>query len=332
MRLHEYIANYHRRLAFPWMATIGLQLTGYKLREVYLSPQKHLELAIAMDQEFEADFVYPLDDGAIFVESLGLPLMQSDYDFPSTLDNPIKDSESLSRLKRLDPYSDGRMPQYLEALNLISRRFDKPLAISLQGPFTLAVELAGVDDFARAIIRRPDFVEEMLDYTHNLVSDYAQAVAEAGVRLLCISEPTAVILSPTRFEQLVVKRLKILYDSLPEHVWRVLHICGDTNYIMQEMLSSGVEGLSLDQVMNLPQVAQQVPEEVVIIGNLDPVYVLREMQASQVRQHTLELLRSMKKYPNFLFSFGCDCTPDTPHDNLKTAIKAAQTPFSQIGD
>jgi uroporphyrinogen decarboxylase len=330
MRLYEYVANYKRRLAFPWMATIGLQLTGYKLSEVYLSPQKHLELAIAMDQEFGADFVYPLDDGAIFAETLEVPLLQSDYDFPSTLENPIKNAEDLARLKLLDPYSDGRMPQYLEALNLIANHFEKPLAISLQGPFTLAVELVGITDFARAIIRNPGFVQEVIDFTNQIVGDYAQAVVEAGVRLLCISEPTAVILSPNRFENMVANRLRSLFGRLPEHVWRVLHICGNTNYIMPQMLNCGVEGLSLDQVMNLPEVADQVPEEVVIIGNLDPIYVLRELEPFQVREHTLELLKSMRGYPNFLFSFGCDCTPDTPHENLKAAIEAAQSPYSEL--
>ncbi|WP_054697118.1 hypothetical protein [Syntrophomonas palmitatica] len=47
MRLYEYVSGFDRRLAFPWMSSIGLRLTGYKLEEVYLSPPKHLELAIA---------------------------------------------------------------------------------------------------------------------------------------------------------------------------------------------------------------------------------------------------------------------------------------------
>lgn len=307
------------------MGAVGLRLTGYKLHEVYLSPQKHLELAMLMDREFEADFVYPLDDGAVFVETLGLPLLRPDYDFPSVLENPVKTAEGLEKLEMPDPYASGRMPLYLEALRLIAGSSEKPLAISLQGPFTLGVELVGVADFARAIIRRPAFVEAVLDFSNRLVAAYAAAVVKAGVRFLCISEPTSVIISPAHFETLVGRRLRELFGRLPADVWRVLHICGDTNYLLPQMLDCGAEGLSLDQVMDLPGTAKRAPEDVVIIGNLDPVYVLREMDPAGVRERTLELLRSMKDFPNFLFSFGCDCTPDTPLENLKAALAAAKT-------
>lgn len=325
MRLCEYVSSFNRRLAFPWMSSIALRLTGYKLNEVYLSPQKHLKLAMAMDQEFGADFVYPLDYGAIMVETLGLPLLKSDYDFPSTLDNPVKTLDHLAQLPILNPNKDGCIPCYLEALNLIASHSDKPLAMSIRGPFTFAAELVGVTDFARAIIRNPVFVEKVLNYTSHVVNEYAHAVVEAGARLLCVSEPTAVILSPARFENMVADPLRAIFNSLPEDVWRVLHICGDTNYIMNNMLKCGIDGLSLDQVMNLPQVAVQVPPEVVIIGNLDPIHVLGQLDAVQVKEHTLQLLRTMQHYPNFLFSFGCDCIPDTPWENLKAAISAAQT-------
>jgi len=325
MGLFEYITSFNRRLAFPWMSTIGLCLTGYKLNEVYLSPQKHLELAMAMDREFGADFVYPLDNGAILVETLGLPLLKSDYDFPSTLDNPVKTLARLAQLPVINPNKDGIIPNYLEALRLISGHSDKPLAVSVRGHFTLAVELVGVTDFARAIIRNPGFVEEVLNYTGRLVSDYVCAVADAGVRLLCVSEPTAVILSPERFEKMVGDHLRAIFNRLPEDLWRILHICGDTNYLLPQILKCGVDGLSLDQIMDFPQVAARLPPDVVLIGNLDPVHVLRELDAVQVREHTLELLRSMRGYPNYLFSFGCDCTPDTPFENLKAALLAVQT-------
>ncbi len=328
MRLFEYLLNRERRLAFPWMGVTGLRLTGYKMREVYLSPQKHLELAMAMDCEFGADFVYPLDDGSIFAETLGLSMLQPDCDFPSVLENPVKTFDDIEKLEMPDPYASGRMPLYLEALRLIAGLSEKPLAISVPGPFTVGVELVGVTDFARAIIRRPAFAEAVLDFSGRMVAAYINAVVDAGVRFMCISEPTAVILSPVRFESMCGQRLQAIFSQLPSHVWRVLHICGDTNYLLPQMLKCGAEGLSLDQVMDLPQTAAKVPGDVVIIGNLDPIYVLREMDPAGVRERTLELLKSMKEFPNFLFSFGCDCTPDTPLENLKVAMEAARMRFS----
>jgi uroporphyrinogen decarboxylase len=324
VRLNEYISGFDRRLAFPWMSSTGLRLTGYKLNEVYMSPQKHLELAIAMDKKFGADFIYPLDYGAIFIEPLGLPQLKPDFDFPSTLDNPVKTEKHLAMLPDLDFIKDEKISSYLAGLKMISSSSDKPMAMSIRGPFTVAVELVGITDFARAIIRNPEFVRKVLDYSFRLVARYALAVSEAGADLLCISEPTAVILSPERFKVMVGGPLRDIFSTLPENVWRVLHICGDTNYLMKEMIGCGVDGLSLDQIMDFTDVVKQVPSDIVLIGNLDPVYVLRKGDVAQIRESTFGLLESMREYPNFLFSFGCDCVPDTPFNNLKAAIHAAQ--------
>jgi uroporphyrinogen decarboxylase len=124
--------------------------------------------------------------------------------------------------------------------------------------------------------------------------------------------------------------LKTLYDSFPPEVWRVLHICGNTNYLLQEMIACGAEGLSLDQLMDFPAIAPLVPPEVVLIGNLDPIHVLRELDPAEISKRTLELLRAMQPYPNYLFSFGCDCANDTPMENLKAAMQAARTPLAEL--
>ncbi|MEN6325398.1 MAG: uroporphyrinogen decarboxylase family protein [Syntrophomonas sp.] len=330
MRLIDYISDRDRFLSFPWMGTAGLRLCGCKLYDVYLSPPKQLEIARQMDQEFDADFSYPMDDGAIFVDTLGLPLLKPDYDFPSVLENPIKSRADLESLALPNLYADGRIPVHLEALKLIAAAINKPLALSVQGPFTLAVELVGATDFVRAIIRNPDFIERVLDFTNQLVGEYARAAVKMGVRFLCICEPTAVILSPARFEKMVAGRLRELYSSLDPGVWKVLHICGDTSFLLPQMLACGAEGLSLDQVMDLPMVIGLVPKDIVILGNLDPVQVLREFPPDQVREQTLELLRSMKGHSNYMFSFGCDCTPDTPLDNIRAAMDASRTLFRDL--
>lgn len=318
-------------MTFPWTGAAGLRRYGYTMYEIYRDPEKHLHLAMEMDRELGADFVYPLDYGRVVAEVLGLPLIRPDYDFPSVLEHPVKDRTALKNLKVPDPQASGPMHSYLKALNLIASCSDKPLALSISGPFTLAVLLVGAEDLCRAIIRDPGFVEEVLAFTNKAVGTYAEAVVAAGARLLCVSEPTAVLLSPERFRHLVGERLEHLYGRLPPEVWRVLHICGNTDYLLEEMIACGAEGLSLDQVMDFPALAPRVPPRVVLIGNLDPVNVLRECGPSEVRALTLEMLRAMAPYPNYLFSFGCDCAGDTPMENMKAAMAAARTPFSELG-
>lgn len=328
MKLINYISGRGNRLVYPAMGNIGLKLTGYKLYEVYNSPQKQLEVAKAMDAEFGGDFVYPVDYGVILVETLGIPLLKPDYDFPSTIENPIKDREILSKLKVPDPYNDGNMPVYLESLKLIADNFDKPLMGALVGPFTLAVELGGAEHVARNIIKDPDFIQELLDFCTEVVYVYAKAMVEAGVKFFQISEPTGIILSPKRFEKLVAPNLRKVFNGLD--AFKILHICGNTTYLIEQLLNCGAEGLSLDQLVNIPEFAKRVPEDMVLIGNIDPIYVLGEMKPIEVREKTLQLLRDMKDYPNFMLAPGCDLIPNTPFENIKSYMETAYTKFQEL--
>ncbi|NMC27497.1 MAG: hypothetical protein GYA42_05045 [Syntrophomonadaceae bacterium] len=330
MKLNEYIAKRDRRLVLPWMGDTALRLTGEKAQDIYACPRRHLELVEHMEREFSADFVYPLDHGNLFTETLALQIKPRADGFVCLGEPLLSHGEQLRQLSIPDPFHAGNMPAYLKALTMIAAQFSKPLALALTGPFTLAADLIGITELARATIRSPLFVQEVMAFTTEVVRRFVQAAAEAGVRLLCLSEPTAVILAPPSFKTIVSPHLQEIFSSLPPGVWGILHVCGDSGHLLPQMLQCGVEGLSLDQVMDLPQVAVQVPPEIVVIGNLDPVHVLRELDSVRVRQHTLQLLRSMQIFPNYLFSFGCDCTGDTPIENLKTALEAAQTPLKDL--
>ena len=187
------------------------------------------------------------------------------------------------------------MPVYLHALKLIANNFKKPLAVALVGPFTLAVELAGATDMARNIIRNPDFVDEMMDFTTDVVLNFASEVIKSGARLIQLSEPSAVILSPRMFEQYVATNLRKIFKELD--AFKVLHICGDTTYILAEMLNCGVEGLSLDQLMDLPGVAPKIPDNIVLIGNIDPIQVMAGMPPGRCGKRLKTLLREWNLMP-----------------------------------
>lgn len=330
MRLIDYIRGRETRLVFPWMNTIALRLTGYELYEVYESAEKQLETARVMDDAFGADFVYPLDDGLLFEDTLKILSKESFNGFVYSSNNLIKSIEDISNLKIPDPYKDGRMPVTLKGFDLISKKFNKPLAISLVGPFTLAAELTDITNMARNIIKNPGFVSRLLEFTTRIVSDYAVAAAKHGVKLICISDPTGIILSPKKFEELVASNLRKIFSELDEDVWKVIHICGDTTHLLEKMLNCGAEGLSLDQLVDLPEIAKKVPGDVVLMGNLDPIHVLAELSPDEVEEKTLELLRDMNNFPNYIFSYGCDCLPDTPVENLQASIRAGHTKLSDL--
>lgn len=322
MTLLEYINSENRRFFLADMATNGLKLVGYKTYEVYENPQKQVELAQIMDETFKTDFSYSLCDGAILSDALGLELLKPDYDFPSVIEHPIKTIEDVRKLDLPDPYKTGRMPINLETYKLISSKIDKPLYVSIQGPFTLAIQMAGATHLLKSMIMDKEFVKELLNFTKETVKLYSRAVNDAGAHYISIAEPGTITISPKDFEKLIIPMLKEINDNLDS--WKGMHICGDTTDLLDLMLKCNIDSVSLDQIMDYKKVAPRIPKDIVLMGNLDPIDVLGKGTRQEIRKATSSLKKTMENYDNYLFGFGCNCLNDSPVRNLQEAINIAR--------
>ncbi|MEG0855883.1 MAG: uroporphyrinogen decarboxylase family protein [Terrisporobacter sp.] len=328
MTLLEYINSEDRGFFLPDMATNGLFLIDKKAYEVYESPKNQLELAKTMNDYFESDFIYSFCDGIIFCETIGLDILKPDYDFPSVLNHTIIDMEAISRCEVPDPYTSKRMPKNIESLSLIAKNIDKPLYVSIQGPFTLAVQLAGATHLLRSIITNEDFVLKLLEFTTETVKRYAIASNKAGAKLISISEPAAVTLNKERFDKYVVPNVNSIYKELD--CWKSMHICGDTTEILDNMLSCNIDAVSLDQIMDYREVMPKIPEDIVLIGNLDPIELLGRSTPDKIKEETIKLTKAMRKYNNFLCAFGCNCLNDSPVKNLQSAIQTGRMKYEDL--
>ncbi len=322
MTLLEYINSENRFFFLPDMATNGLKFFGVKSYDVYQNPEMQLKLAKRMNSEFESDFIYSFCDGAIFCETLGLKLLKPDYDFPSVMSHPFKTIKDIEKISVPDPYKDGRMPVNLKSLKLIAENINKPLYVSIQGPFTLAVQLAGATHLLGEVIRNPEFIEKILDFTTETVLRYTKAVYEAGTMYISIAEPGTVTLSPKNFQHYVVPRVNKIFDSI--NCWKGMHICGDTSLFLDLMLSCNLDAVSLDQIMDYRTVVKKIPKDKVLIGNLDPIDLLGKGSVEEIKTYTEELCKAMLPYNNYLCAFGCNCLNDTPDENLKAAINTVR--------
>lgn len=328
LSLMEYVNAQPRGYFLADMAVNGLVYVGKTAYEVYRDPAAQLELSRRMSQVFPTDFSYSLCDGIIFCEEVGLEILKPDYDFPSVLSHTVTCSADVARLPRIDPHTATRMSCNLRSLALIADTIDLPLYVSIQGPFTLATQLAGATHLLRCIVSDRSFVDELLAYTGDLVKRYALAVQKAGAQLISLAEPASVTLDTQRFHDLVVNNLNSIYDSLD--CWKSLHICGDTSEFLDEMLSCHLNAVSLDQIMDYRQVIKRIPDNIVLLGNLDPVELLSTGTPKQIRGRTFNLRSSMLDHPNHVCAFGCNCTNDSPEENLQAAFEVGRMDNADI--
>ena len=68
----------------------------------------------------------------------------------------------------------------------------------------------------------------------------------------------------------------------------------------------------------------QMPEDILTMGNVDPVSTLRNGTPETVRADTLEIMNACCRHKNFLISSGCDIPPATPWENIDAFFAAVE--------
>jgi uroporphyrinogen decarboxylase len=261
-------------------------------------------------------------DLSVEAEALGLKIEFPENANPSVREHPIKDRDSLESLKRNAKPMSGRMPVFVEVVRRMKQNFPILVGGYVIGPFTLAGELAGVEDFLEMLISNPSLAKEILSFTTDFLTRYAEELFSAGADVVAILDPTSVTLSPKYYNEFSAPYVREMVERLGKPL--ILHICGNTNHLLEAMVETGAVGLSLDSMVDLREAAERVPKNVVLIGNLDPVNVFLRGTPEIVKRRTRELVERMMGVENFILSSGCDIPIEAPLENISAFMRAGR--------
>ena len=102
-----------------------------------------------------------------------------------------------------------------------------------------------------------------------------------------------------------------------------LHICGNTRRLLGGMGRLGCAIVDLDSLSPLAEARQQMGPDQVLLGNLNPVAILRNGQPEDVTAALRECHRQAG--PRFVVGAGCEVPRDTPLANLRALCHYAHT-------
>jgi len=323
MRLIEEVRQRPARIVAPMMGYPGIQLTKTSIKQNEFNWGVHFWTLSELVHEFHPDVIFPFMDLAVEASALGLPVRFPLAQSPSVEYHMVAESADLEQFLSCDILKDGRAVAFVETVKLVSANLDCIAGAYCTGPFTLAGLMMGASDIAMNTVMNPDLVHETLAVATRVIIRYATALSLAGAEVLAILEPTAVMLSPDAFWEFSGRYIQQVTASLYSTAG-VLHICGRSHHLIDNMVRTGVQGLSLDSDVDLPEIARRVPGHVVLMGNIDPVGAVRDMTPEGIRKSVAALCESMAPHENFILATGCDLPPDTPLANIAAFMDAGR--------
>ena len=241
---------------------------------------------------------------------------------PSVVGHVVKTVEDISKLEGYN-LDHGRIGVVCEAIKILADKYGKELPImgSMIGPFSLAQHING-DDWFMAIFTDEAFGLALMEFTTDFNVAYAKKMVENGADTMVIIDPTASaqLIGAEFYEKFVVPYHKRICGAMRElNVTTVLHICGDTTQGLTLMESSGVDGISVDQNVDVATAVSKV-NKAVIVGNLDPVNVLWNKTPEDIKEESQKVLDAGIG----LLAPGCGIVSKTPTENLQAMVEMAK--------
>jgi MtaA/CmuA family methyltransferase len=278
-------------------------------------------------EEFDFDYVSCISDPAREAADCGAAVKYFDNQPPAIDErNPrLADKTALASLKQPDPVGGGRMHDRVRAASSFREQVggDQLIEGWIEGPCAEAADLRGINTLMMDFYEDPAFVSDLLEFTLDLGLRFAKAQIEAGVDFIGVGDAAASLVGPEIYRAYIWPYERRLVEGLHAMGARVrLHICGDTRPIVAEMGQLGCEIVDLDWMVPMADARAAMGPEQALLGNIDPVAVLKNGTPDQVYAAIAECHR--QSMPRYIVGAGCEVPRDTPDENLRALTRYAR--------
>jgi uroporphyrinogen decarboxylase len=269
-------------------------------------------------------------DTVTLAGALGVPVDFPENEPARTIGGCLADLHLVDSLKpvRIEDYR--YIGIWLEAVRLIKEKVGADVYVRGncdQAPFALAGMVRGSADWMMDLyLADEEDKTALLEYSTDATCRFIQLMAQTGCDMVSNGDSPA---GPDLIPPEMYIRYALPYEkSVVEVAHRAglpytLHICGNTDLILEAMLETGADAIELDYKTDIVKIADVFAGKATLIGNIDPSGILALGTPEDVRIKTSELLKIMGPSNRFILNAGCAIPAETPEANLRAMLEVA---------
>jgi len=302
------------------------KLTNYTVREILKDPKKSAEAHLAFYNRFQPDSLIIYNDIFLEVEAVGCELEFPEDSISHPKSTLLKDQSQLADLKIPDPKKDGRLPYFFELCERVSAGIGKTAVVGLghSGPWNLAMHLRGAEQLLIECITEPEFVHDLMKFTTEVVRTVGDAVIEAGF-LPSLGEAFAScsLISPEIYRDFI----KPCHQELCEYFRSkkapmTIHICGYIDPIMEHVIDTGINFVSLDAPSSLRKLVEHSNGKLTIMGNV-PTTLFATGTREEMEKAITDCIETAAEGSGYILSSGCEIPLNSTEDRVEHFFRYA---------
>jgi uroporphyrinogen decarboxylase len=304
--------------AYLFTGQCNAQLVGASIREFLLDPKIFVEAQVAAYERYRPDILLMMWDLLMDAEAMGNELRFPEDGMSISQKGALEDKGKLSSLKLPDPTKDGRLPGYLEALAETKKTVtDSIVSGVIAGPWTIAIDLRGAIELIKDSVKDPDYVHELMRFCTRASIRFAEAIVPLGVGLGYSEAPASCsLISPEMYRTFVFPYHKQIVDHFKEKkVGLGLHICGNADPILEDMVNTGVTNISIDAPTDLAKAVEVARGRAVLIGNVDTNLFL-DGSREKMKQAIQNCIDKAPKDSGYILASGCEVPAIAPPEKI----------------
>ncbi|MGB3700423.1 MAG: uroporphyrinogen decarboxylase family protein [Anaerolineales bacterium] len=315
--------------AYIFTGSCNAKLIGASVRELLTDHKVFTKAQIAAYERYQPDIMIMMWDLSMDIEAMGNELRYPEDSMSVVVKEFLDDKSNFSKLQVPDPQKDGRIPGYLEACvetkNVVK---DAPVSGVIAGPWTIAMGLRGANNLIVDTKMDPEFVHELMKVSTEATKRFTEALNEIGIGVGYSEAPASCnLISPSMYRDFVFPYHKELVSYFKEQKVGVgIHICGNANPILDDMVATGASNISVDSGTDLRKAAEAASGKAVLIGNVPTECFLAESK-DVMRDAVQKCLDQVVEDSGYILAPGCEVPTIAPPEKIDWFMDLA----SEIG-
>lgn len=318
-----------RVVCIPMVAASSSHLIGKTIKEFQLDPEVLAFSLIEAYKKYKYDSVGVCTNSSVMAEAMGAKLSYPEDDVARCIEPILKNKEDIDKVKIATP-EDGNLWVLYRAGEICLKEIGNEItpSISVSGPFTTAATLRGVQTFIKDIYKDPEFCHQLLRMTTESLKNHIEAIIKTGAGIGTIADPiaSASLISATTFEEFAFPYIKELVDfahGLGRSIG--LHICGKSEKILNLMVETGADLVSIDKV-DLKTAAEIIDGRTVLVGNISTTDEMLLGPVERIKESCVKALDTMKDYKGkYILATSCDIALNAPWEYVDAMMDVARS-------
>ena len=315
----------------PQCFMFSAQEYGYNIGQINRNPRLLAEAHAFCQEKYGYDgCVIDIDDASL-AEACGAKVIYRE-DAVAAVDEHhplLEDLRDIDDLELPDPAKSTRLCVWMEtAQRLMEKVGDHVFVLGRadQGPFDLLTLLRGPQDFMMDLLTEDeDVIHHALQWATEAHIRFAKAMGDlTHATSMGDSYAGPNLISPNLYRQFALPYEKQVVSAVqtPDKPYSV-HICGDTTKILEDMATNGARIVEVDWQVDMGKARPIFPENVTVMGNVDPSDPLVLGSPEQVKAKAKAIIEATGG-KGLILSSGCAMGANTKPENMAALVESAK--------